>query len=221
MTWSQWSILFVQNFTFCGLWLTGCEHQTAETWISRTELAVKLAQGAWPLPPSPIGIAENVWGNWLWRLSIWTRFVWLFLYAIVNKENASHIVDWHKNFFFTLCQLQVDGKPCVTPGHAPVCGTCAKKFCRRTAYRKGDTVTADPQFGVSATTGSYKPWSSVLDSDPISVRTKVPSAGVFCAIYFWFPATLPEYLLDGSKLSGKCVNLWNCLHKLKWIGWHW
>ena len=43
------------------------EHHTAPPWISRTEPAARPAQGAWPPPPSPIGIAANVSGNLLWR----------------------------------------------------------------------------------------------------------------------------------------------------------
>ena len=72
-------------------------------------------------------------------------------------------------------------------------------------------------FATSTTPGSDKPWSSSLNSDPISVRTKVPSAGISCTVYFWFPTALPEYLTGGSELSGKCMNCWNCLHKVNWV----
>ena len=59
-----------------------------------------------------------------------------------------------------------------------------EKFYHRTTNSKGNTVTA--KLGISATTGSDKPWSSILDSNPIIVRTKVPSAGISCTI-FGFP----------------------------------
>ena len=91
----QFNSCFDRNFTSSRLWLTGHQHQTAEPWISRTELVAKLAQGVWPQPPNPIGIAENVWGNWLWRRLIWTRFVWtLWLFLCVMFE-LFHTVNYH------------------------------------------------------------------------------------------------------------------------------
>ena len=56
-----------------------------------------------------------------------------------------------------------------------------KKFYCRTANSKVDAVTANLWL-VWITTGSDKPWSSILDNDPISVRTWVLSAGIFLAI---------------------------------------
>ena len=70
---------------------------------------------------------------------------------------------------------------------------------------------------VSATTESDKPRSSVLDGNPISVRTKALSAGISRAVYFRFPTVLPEYPTGGSELSGKCMNFWNCLHKVNLV----
>ena len=53
---------------------------------------------------------------------------------------------------------------------------------------------------------SDKSQPNVLDSDPISVRTKTPSAGISHAVYFRFPAALLEYPTGGSEQSGKCMN---------------
>ena len=46
------------------------------------------------------------------------------------------------------------------------------------------------------------------------VRTKAPSTGISRAIHFWFPAALPEYLMGGSELSGKCMNFKSCVDKV-------
>ena len=92
-----------------------------------------------------------------------------------------------------------------------------KKIYCRTAYSEGDTSTADLLLGVSTTTGSDKPWCSILDCDSISARTKVRSAGISHAICFWFPTALPECPTGGLGLLGKCKNFWNCLHKMYWM----
>ena len=61
-----------------------------------------------------------------------------------------------------------------------------KKFYCRTANSKGDTVTANLLLRVSTITWRDKHWSSILDSDPLNVRTKVSSAGISHTIYFCF-----------------------------------
>ena len=56
--------------------------------------------------------------------------------------------------------------------------TCVQHLCQKfycgTANRKGNTTTANLLFRVSTTAGREKLWFRVLDSDPISVRTKAP-----------------------------------------------
>ena len=107
------------------------------------------------------------------------------------------------------------------------CWTCHTLVCRTYAKNSTaelltvnwilDSITANLLLGFSTTTGSDRRWSSILDSDPISVWRKVPSAGISRAVYFWFPIALPEYLMGGSELSDKCMNFWNCLHKINWV----
>ena len=46
-----------------------------------------------------------------------------------------------------------------------------------------------------------KPLSNIPDGDSLSARTKVPSVRISPAIYFLFPAALPEYLTGGPRLS--------------------
>ena len=55
--------------------------------------------------------------------------------------------------------------------HTSVWHLCEKFYCR-TANSKMNTVTANLLLGVSTTAGSDKPWSRVLESDPVSVRTR-------------------------------------------------
>ena len=110
-------------------------------------------------------------------------------------------------FAFRGHQPLMDGKHCVTPGRTThQCPALMCKFCCNTANSKVNTITDNFYLGVSTTTGSDKPWSSILDSDLNDVRTKVPSAGVSHAICCWFPNALPEYLTVRSELPGKCMN---------------
>ena len=99
----------------------------------------------------------------------------------------------------------------------PVCGTYANTSTAELLTLKWIKLLLVFSWGVSTTTGSEKPCSSILDSDPISVRMKVLSAGISHADYFWFPAALPEYPTGGLELSGKNMNFWNCLHKVNWV----
>ena len=39
----------------------------------------------------------------------------------------------------------------------------------------------------------------------------------FSALSIRFPAALPEYPTGRSELLGKCMNFWNCLHKVNWV----
>ena len=98
-----------------------------------------------------------------------------------------------------------------------VCGANAKNSTAGLLIVKWIQLLLVFKLGVSTTTESDKPWSSILDSDPICVRTKAPSAGISHAVYFRFPAALPEYATGGSELLGKCMNFWNCLHKVNWV----
>ena len=92
--------------------------------------------------------------------------------------------------------------------HTQVCGT----------YTKGDTITADVYLGNSSTTGSDKPWFSILDSDPISVGTKVPTAGISHAIFgFLLHCQNIRQVGQGCQASARTFRIVYA----KWYGWHW
>ena len=53
--------------------------------------------------------------------------------------------------------------------------------------------------------------------DPVTVRTKASSAGIFHTVYFWFPSVPPENTAGRARLSSQCMNFCNCLHKVDWV----
>ena len=98
-----------------------------------------------------------------------------------------------------------------------VCGIYAKNSTAELLTAKGIQLPLIFRWG-------FQPPQGVINLDPVfqiatpvSVRTRVLSAGISHAICFWFPATLPECLTGGSGLSGKCMNFWTCLHKVNWL----